>query len=461
MNSPHEGPSGGLSQSKKAAASGWVGSALEFYDFFIYATAASLVFPQVFFPSGDATVAIIASLATYGVGYLARPIGGVVLGHYGDTHGRKQVLILCMFLMGISTTLVGLLPTYAQVGPLAPALLVLLRLIQGFAVAGEISGASSMILEHAPPGRRGFYASFTLQGVQAGQIMAAAVFLPLAHYMSPEAFMSWGWRVPFLLSVFVILAGYIVRRNVEETPVFAGQARARRAKPPVVEAFRLCWPDMIRVTCMALANTIAVVATIFGAAYAVQPAYGIRFHADVYLWIPVLGNLLAVLIIPFVGNLSDRIGRRPLIVTAALGAGACSFVYLYAISIHSVPLAILSSLVMWGVVYQGYNAVFPSFYPELFPARMRVSAMAVSQNVGTMITALMPALFTTVAPPGSNVPLIVGSITAGVCLIVAGAALSARETFRVRLEDLGDRGAQSIDPEEYRRLRARSMAEAR
>ena len=461
MNSPHEGPSGGLSQSKKAAASGWVGSALEFYDFFIYATAASLVFPQVFFPSGDATVAIIASLATYGVGYLARPIGGVVLGHYGDTHGRKQVLILCMFLMGISTTLVGLLPTYAQVGPLAPALLVLLRLIQGFAVAGEISGASSMILEHAPPGRRGFYASFTLQGVQAGQIMAAAVFLPLAHYMSPEAFMSWGWRVPFLLSVFVILAGYIVRRNVEETPVFAGQARARTAKPPVVEAFRLCWPDMIRVTCMALANTIAVVATIFGAAYAVQPAYGIRFHADVYLWIPVLGNLLAVLIIPFVGNLSDRIGRRPLIVTAALGAGACSFVYLYAISIHSVPLAILSSLVMWGVVYQGYNAVFPSFYPELFPARMRVSAMAISQNVGTMITALMPALFTTVAPPGSNVPLIVGSITAGVCLIVAGAALSARETFRVRLEDLGDRGAQSIDLEEYRRLRARSMAEAR
>ena len=461
MNSPHEGPSGGLSQSKKAAASGWVGSALEFYDFFIYATAASLVFPQVFFPSGDATVAIIASLATYGVGYLARPIGGVVLGHYGDTHGRKQVLILCMFLMGISTTLVGLLPTYAQVGPLAPALLVLLRLIQGFAVAGEISGASSMILEHAPPGRRGFYASFTLQGVQAGQIMAAAVFLPLAHYMSPEAFMSWGWRVPFLLSVFVILAGYIVRRNVEETPVFAGQARARTAKPPVVEAFRLCWPDMIRVTCMALANTIAVVATIFGAAYAVQPAYGIRFHADVYLWIPVLGNLMAVLIIPFVGNLSDRIGRRPLIVTAALGAGVCSFVYLYAISIHSVPLAILSSLVMWGVVYQGYNAVFPSFYPELFPARMRVSAMAISQNVGTMITALMPALFTTVAPPGSNVPLIVGSITAGVCLIVAGAALSARETFRVRLEDLGDRGAQSIDLEEYRRLRARSMAEAR
>ena len=155
------------SQSKKAAASGWIGSALEYYDFFIYATAASLVFPQIFFPSENPTVAIVASLATYGVGYVARPIGAFFLGHWGDTHGRKTVLILCMFLMGISTMLVGLLPTYQQVGMLAPVLLVILRLIQGFAVAGEISGASSMILVHAPFGRRGFYASFTLQGVQA------------------------------------------------------------------------------------------------------------------------------------------------------------------------------------------------------------------------------------------------------------------------------------------------------
>jgi DivIVA domain-containing protein len=143
-------------QSKKAAASGWIGSALEYYDFFIYATAASLIFPQLFFPSSDPTVAIVASLATYGVGYVARPIGAFVLGHYGDTHGRKGVLLVCMFLMGFSTMAVGLLPTYAQVGVWAPVLLVVLRLIQGFAVAGEISGASSMILEHAPFGRRGY-----------------------------------------------------------------------------------------------------------------------------------------------------------------------------------------------------------------------------------------------------------------------------------------------------------------
>ena len=218
------------SQSSKAAASGWIGSALEYYDFFIYATAASLVFPQIFFPSENPRTAIIASLATYGVGYVARPIGAFVLGHWGDTHGRKNVLILCMFLMGISTLLVGVLPTYAQVGVLAPILLVILRLVQGFAVAGEISGASSMILEHAPFGRRGFYGSFTLQGVQAGQILAAAVFLPLAHYMPAEAFQSWGWRIPFLLSFFVIVAGFIIRREVEETPAFTEEEN--RSGPP-------------------------------------------------------------------------------------------------------------------------------------------------------------------------------------------------------------------------------------
>src|SRR6201746_1445016 len=177
MASPAEHEPHGNHQAKKATLSGWIGSVLEYYDFFIYATAASLIFPQIFFPKTDPKVAIIASLATYGVGYVARPIGAFFLGHWGDTHGRKMVLIVCMFLMGFSTMAVGVLPTYDQVGLWAPAMLVGLRLIQGFAVAGEISGASSMILEHAPFGRRGFYSSFALQGVQAGQILAAAIFL--------------------------------------------------------------------------------------------------------------------------------------------------------------------------------------------------------------------------------------------------------------------------------------------
>ena len=217
---------------------------------------------------------------------------------------------------------------------------------------------------------------------------------------------------------------------------------------------------MLRVVCMALMNVIPVVATIFGAAYAVQAAYGIGFQKDVYLWIPVLGNILAVLVIPFVGNLSDRIGRRLPMIVGALGSGLLSFFYLYAISIHSVPLAIAASLLMWGVVYQGYNAVFPSFYPELFQTRTRVSAMAIAQNTGTTITALLPALFAAVAPPGStNIPMTVGAIAFGVTVIAAAAAFSARETFRVHLRDLGQPGAMPVDKPDYDRMRAVSMSD--
>src|SRR5215475_2802220 len=446
-------------QSRIAAASGWIGSALEYYDFFIYATAASLVFPQIFFPSANPTVAIVASLATYGVGYVARPIGAFVLGHWGDTHGRKNVLVLCMFLMGVSTMLVGLLPTYEHVGIWAPVMLVVLRLIQGFAVAGEISGASSMVLEHAPFGRRGFFASFTLQGVQAGQILAAAVFLPIAAYMPKETFTSWGWRIPFLLSVFVVIAGYFIRREVEETPTFTQEGKEGKIpQAPIIQAFKNSWDDMLRVVCMALMNVIPVVATIFGAAYAVQSAYGIGFKPDVYLWIPVLGNIAAVFVIPMVGTLSDKIGRRPPIIFGALASGLLSFAYLYAISVKNVPVAIALSILMWGVVYQGYNAVFPSFYPELFQTRYRVSAMAISQNIGTTISALLPALFATVAPPGSaNVPFTVGSITLAITAISAIAAYSARETFRLPVSDLGNANAAPMAKEDYDRLRAASF----
>jgi MFS family permease len=181
--------------------------------------------------------------------------------------------------MGLSTMAVGFVPTYAQAGVWAPVLLVVLRLIQGFAVAGEISGASSMILEHAPFGRRGYFASFTLQGVQAGQILAAAVFLPLSY-----AFLSWGWRLPFLLSVLVLIVGVIIRREVEETPAFR-EEQAKRTTPtaPVREVLTHHWRDLIRVVGMALMNVIPVVATIFGAAYAVQPGYGVQMDRSIYL----------------------------------------------------------------------------------------------------------------------------------------------------------------------------------
>jgi MFS family permease len=440
---------------RKAAASGWMGSALEYYDFFIYAQAAALVFPTVFFAEGDPQTAIAQSLATFGAGYVARPIGAFVLGHWGDTHGRKNVLVLCMLLMGVSTFAVALLPTYEQVGSLAAFLLVVLRLVQGFAVGGEISGASAMIVEHSPFGRRGYYASYSLQGVQAGQILAAAVFLPLSAILPEDQFLSWGWRIPFLLSAIVVFAGYVIRRRVDETPAFQEEAvHGAVPKAPIVQAVRESGKDMLRVVCMALMNAVPLAATVFGATYATNDAYGVGFSTTTYLWISVVGNAVAVLLIPFIGDLSDRIGRRPCIIVGALGSTALSYAYLYFISQDNVVMSFVFAVLMWGVVYQGYNAVFPAFYQELFPTKTRVTAFAVSQNLGTLITAFLPLLYAVVAPPESNVPLIVGSITFAIGIIAAVAAWSARETYRVHMNDLGRDDAPVVPREEYERIRA-------
>jgi MFS family permease len=468
---------------KKAAASGWIGSALEYYDFFIYAQAASLVFPSIFFPSDNPQVGIVASFATFGVGYVARPIGAFVLGHWGDTHGRKTVLVLCMLLMGGSTFLVALLPTYDAIGIWAPILLVTLRLIQGFAVGGEISGASAMILEHSPFGRRGYFGSFTLQGVQAGQIIAAAVFLPLSAIMSDEAFKSWGWRIPFLLSALVVVAGYIIRRRVDETPAFQEEAEHGEVPAaPIVMAVKENGSDMLRVICMALMNAIPTAVTVFGATYATSAAYGVGLTSTNYLWISVSGNIVAVILIPFVGNLTDVIGRRPVMIVGILGSGILAYPYLYFVSQGNLPVAFFFAILMWGIVYQGYNAVFPAFYQELFPTKTRVTAFAVSQNIGTLITAFLPAIYAALVGPtpgtcvvdkkfapdvvvngetcraladsiDSTVVWTVGSITLGLAIIAAIACYSARETFRIHLNDLGNKDAVPIPKEEYDRIR--------
>ena len=257
--------------------------------------------------------------------------------------------------------------------------------------------------------------------------------------------------------------GFYIRREVEETPIFAEeQAHGKVPRMPIVQAFSESWRDMLRVACMALMNVIPVVTTIFGAAYAVQAGYGIGIDKSIYLWIPVIGNCVAVVVIPMVGNLSDRIGRRLPVIVGALGSGLLSFGYLYAISVKNVPLAVGMSILMWGVVYQGYNAVFPSFFPELFPARTRVTAMAIAQNVGTMVTALLPALFAFVAPPGSvDIPMTVGSIAFAVTLIAAIAAWTSRENSRIALHDLGNPNAAPLPESQYAERRQYTLREAK
>jgi MFS family permease len=426
---------------KKAALSGWIGSALEYYDFALYSLSAALVFPTVFFPTGDPTIALIGSLATYAVGYFARPIGAVVLGAWGDRHGRKNVLVFAMFLMGISTLAVGLLPTFAQVGYLAPLLLVVLRIVQGFAVAGELGGASAMIVEHSPDERRGFFASFSLQGTQAGSILATAALLPLAAFLPDEAFQTWGWRIPFLLSAFVILAGYIIRRKVTEPPAFTAQAdTAANRKLPFIDLLRTHPWGTVRCILMTFTNVIGSATLVFGVAYATSKGYGIGFTTGDMLWVTLVANIVAVATIPLFGALSDRIGRRPLMIFGGLAGGLLSGLYLYTIEQKNLFLVIAMVVLVQGLLFQMWNATFATFFQEQFPMRIRVTGFAVSQNVGLAIASLFPTLFTAIAPPGStNVPLVIGSVTFGIALVAAAAAYFTPETRGTALADLGRR----------------------
>ncbi|MFF3491868.1 MFS transporter [Streptomyces sp. NPDC002795] len=452
-----DAPATGRAMSRKAAASGWIGSALEYYDWFIYAQAAALVFPGIFFPEGNATIAVLASLGTYAVGYVARPIGAAVLGHWGDKKGRKNVLVLAMFLMGVSTFVVALLPTYSQVGIIAPILLTLVRLVQGFAVAGELSGASAMIIEHAPHGRRGFLASFALHGTVAGQILGAAIFLPMSMLLSDEAFTSWGWRVPFVLSAVVVLAGFLIRRRVEETKTFEEQQEAgpEAHKVPLVEAFRENWREIVRAVGMTLVNVIGVTVSVFGGAYATQSGYGVGMSTSVYLWIQIAANVAGMFVVPVFGHLSDRFGRRPIMIGGGLAAGVLCYPYLWAVSANNVPLTFVLAVLSWGIAYQCWNATFACFFQELFPAARRVTGFALAQNIGLAIVAFLPTIFTLVAPPGSsNVPLVIGTLCLAITVVASIATWKSPETYRVPLDQLGSPDAKPLSREAYEELRA-------
>ncbi|WP_285243369.1 MFS transporter [Pseudarthrobacter sp. fls2-241-R2A-127] len=434
-----QGAGTGVRDPRKAAMSGWIGSALEYYDFALYSLAATLVFPAIFFPSGNPTVAIIASLATYAVGYVSRPIGAVVLGAYGDRHGRKKVLVFAMLLMGFATFAVGLLPTYGQVGLLAPALLVILRLIQGFAVAGELGGASAMIVEHSPDAQRGFFASFSLQGTQVGSILATAVLLPLAALLPADQFSSWGWRIPFLLSAVVILAGYLIRRRVTEPPAYAAQSGTAPAKQrfPLVELLRTRPGVLVRCVAMTFTNVIGMATLIFGVSYATQKGYGNGFSSSEFLWVTLGANIAAVITIPFFGALSDKIGRRMLMAAGGVIGGVLVTGYLWAIQQGSLPLVFVCVVIVQGIFFQMWNATFATFFQEQFPMRIRVTGFAVSQNIGLMIASFFPSIFTALAPPGStNVPLTIGLTTLGICLVSAVATLMSSDTKGKSLEDL-------------------------
>ncbi|TDD04508.1 MFS transporter [Saccharopolyspora terrae] len=430
-----DGPRATQGKPRKAAIAAWIGSALEYYDFFIYGTAAALVFNKIFFPTSDPATGTLLALASFGVGYLARPIGAFILGHIGDAFGRKRVLVFTVLLMGISTVLVGCLPTYDQIGLAAPALLVALRLLQGFSAAGEQAGANSMSLEHAPAHRRAYYTSFTLSGTQAGQILATAVFLPVAA-LPEEHLVSWGWRVPFWLSAVVVIVGLVIRSKLDETPVFVEEvADAKREKTPLLPLFRDHWADVLRVV---VASTIAAVSTIF-TVYALSYAVNtVGLAKTPILWVGVLANIVALAAIPLWAGLADRVGRKPVFIGGSAGCAVLMFGYLWSLSVGSWALIFTFGILLFGVVYSATNGIWPAFYGEMFPAKVRLSGMAVGTQIGFALAGFSPSIAEAIGG-GREGWAYVALFTAGLCALNIIAVASARETHRVPTPELGAR----------------------
>ncbi|MGW4543311.1 MFS transporter [Streptomyces chartreusis] len=432
-------------QPRKAAMAAWIGSALEYYDFFIYGSAAALIFPEVFFDESDPATATLLSLATFGVAYAARPVGALFLGHFGDRVGRKKIMVFTLILMGISTFLIGCLPTRDQVGTLAPVLLVLCRVLQGISAAGEQASANSMTLEHAPPHRRGFFTSFTLSGTQGGQLLATLVFIPIAA-LPEEQLMSWGWRVPFWMSVAVAVVGYVIRRKLDETPAFEQQAATEGVvKLPLAVLLREHWADVLRVIGGALVASVSTIFTVWALSYATSDSVGMDKSS--MLWVGALANLVALGAIPLWATLSDRIGRRPVFLVGAAGSAVTMFLYLWAISTGSYPLTLLLGIVAFGVVYSAANGVWPSFYGEMFSTRVRLSGMAIGTQIGFAVAGFAVTFAAQIAGPDGDDWSAVALFTAALCVPPVVAALSARETAKVPTEQLGERTAgQSAQP---------------
>ncbi|MFD5008817.1 MFS transporter [Streptomyces chartreusis] len=424
-------------QPRKAAMAAWIGSALEYYDFFIYGSAAALIFPEVFFDESDPATATLLSLATFGVAYAARPVGALFLGHYGDRVGRKKIMVFTLILMGISTFLIGCLPTRDQVGTLAPVLLVLCRVLQGISAAGEQASANSMTLEHAPPHRRGFFTSFTLSGTQGGQLLATLVFIPIAA-LPEKQLMSWGWRVPFWMSVAVAVVGYVIRRKLDETPAFEQQAATEGVvRLPLAVLLREHWADVLRVIGGALVASVSTIFTVWALSYATSDSVGMDKSS--MLWVGALANLVALGAIPLWATLSDRIGRRPVFLAGAAGSAVTMFLYLWAISTGSYPLTLLLGVVAFGVVYSAANGVWPSFYGEMFSTRVRLSGMAIGTQIGFAVAGFAVTFAAQIAGPDGDDWSAVALFTAALCVPPVVAALSARETAKVPTEQLGER----------------------
>ena len=409
-----------------------IGTTVEWYDFFLYGSAAALVFNKLFFPDFDPLTGTLLAFATYALGFVARPVGGLVFGHFGDRIGRKRLLMLSLVLMGLATVLIGLLPTYAQIGIWAPAALILLRLIQGFAVGGEWGGAVLMAAEHGDAARRGFWASWPQAGVPAGNLIAAAVLAVMAAVQTEADFLAWGWRVPFVLSAVLVVVGWYIRNRVSESPMFEEEAGTAEA-PPKVPAV-----DVLRERPKALAigaglrvgeNISYYILTVFSLTFLVDVSKESR---SVALNALLVGAAVQLVAIPLLALLSDRIGRRPVYAVGAFGLAAWSFVMFGLLGSGnngSIILALVVGLVLHGAMYGPQAA----FITELFPTRIRYSGVSLAYQLTSIVAgSLAPIIALWLYKQyGSATPVAI--YVGAACLISGVTALLARETRGLEL----------------------------
>ena len=377
------GTSGQTSSIKKVAAASLIGTTIEWYDFFIYGTAAALVFPALFFPEQDPVVGTLLSFATFGVGFFARPVGGVVFGHFGDRIGRKSMLIITLTMMGLATAAIGLLPSYDTIGVMAPILLTVLRFVQGLGVGGEWGGAVLMAVEHAPPGKRGFYGSWPQMGVPAGLILSNSAFLLLA-LMPEESFQTWGWRIPFVLSLVLVAVGLVIRLKIMESPGFAKvKAEKTEAKMPIVEVLKHhTKPVLLAAGAFIIINSYFYILVSYIISYATAPAIG--FSQGAVIGVLLFSSMVTFCTIPLWGALSDKVGRRTLYLIGTAGMGASAFAVFAAVDAGSLFwFAVAHTLALAGFLAMGYGPM-AALYAELFSTRLRYSGASLGYQGGAI-----------------------------------------------------------------------------
>jgi len=424
-----------------------VGTSIEFYDFYVYATAAVVVFPALFFPEEDRAAAQISSLVTFAIAFFARPVGSVLFGHFGDRIGRKTTLVASLLTMGVATFLIGVLPTYADVGLLAPLLLAIMRFGQGLGLGGEWSGAALLATENAPEGRRGFFGSTPQLGAPIGFILANGVFLALGLALPPEAFLGWAWRVPFLLSAVLVIVGLYVRLKLVEAPVFQ-QARDRgeTARVPLGAVLRSHWREVLLGIFIMLATYVLFYfMTAFTLSYgtapvtptAESPKVGLGYDRNAFIGLLLAGVVFFGVFTPVAGWLADRVGRRRVLIVTTIGIAVFGLLFQpWFAATSGSPLAAGAflgvGLALMGLTFGPMGALLP----ELFPTHVRYTGSGVAYNVASILGASLAPLIAVAYlwQPDGNIAL-VGFYLSGAAVLTLIALLLVRETRHVALDE--------------------------